>query len=88
MVKQGAQVAILDINEEALQETATSSPHIYAYKCDVANIKELKKTVAEIEARLGPIDRLISCAAIMPGGKLLDSEAEQVRRLWRIKGCY
>lgn len=87
LAKQGAKVAILDINEEELQKTAMSSPNIYSYKCDVTNLNEVKETVAKIETLHGPIDRLISCAAIMPGGKLLDRKAEEINRIMTINYC-
>ena len=87
LAKEGVTVAIIDIDEDGLNRTANSSPLINAYRCDVTKFNQVKETVTKIEATHGPIDRLISCAAIMPGGKLLDSEAEEINRIMSINYC-
>ena len=58
----GAKVAIFDLNEAALAQTATQSPNIRAYRCNVADWVEVQARVAEVESELGPIDRLTHAA--------------------------
>ena len=83
----GTQVAILDINEEALQRVSLISPNIYPYPCDLTRLSQVKETFKKVETRHGPVDRLISCAAIMPGGELLESEAEMINRIMTVNYC-
>ncbi len=84
LAKQGAKVAIMDLNEKGLQETAAQSPNIKAYKCDVSKLEEVQQVVAQIEKDLGPIDRLTHCAAIMPGQSLKDMPAEFINKVMAI----
>lgn len=84
MAETGAKVAILDMNEKALEETAAISPSIIPFKCDVTNLKQVQGIVDTIEKEIGKIDRLINCAAIMPGGLLMDLDAESVNKVMEI----
>ena len=77
----GAQVAIFDMNEAALAETAAQSPNIRAYRCNVADWDEVQARVAEVERELGPIDRLTHAAGIMPSYAVMDTRLEVARRL-------
>ena len=54
----GAQVAILDMNEAALAETAARFPNIRALRCNVADQEQVQACVAAVERDLGAIDRL------------------------------
>lgn len=84
LAKQGAKVAIMDLNEKGLQETASQSPNIKAYKCDVSNLEEVRQVIAQIENELGPIDRLTHCAAIMPGQSIKDMSAELINKVMAV----
>ena len=84
MAAVGAKVAILDVNESGLKATADSSPNIFPFKCDVTQLDEVEATINQVEKELGPIDRLINCAAIMPGGLLDESKAALVNRIMTI----
>jgi NAD(P)-dependent dehydrogenase (short-subunit alcohol dehydrogenase family) len=80
----GAQVAALDINEQGLAKTTEGKPNIKAYPVDVTNTEAVNLTVSRVEQELGPIDRVINAAAIMPFGKLLEQPTEQIHRLMAI----
>ena len=82
--KAGASVAALDISEEGLAETAEASEGIETWKVDVSDYRAVASAVQEVEAKLGPIDRVANAAAIMPLGKLLEQDVEQVHRLMAI----
>lgn len=78
LVDEGYAVAILDIDERRLSETAGQSPNIYPYVCDVTDLRQVRAVVASVIETHGPIDRLINGAAIMPGGLLLNHQPEQI----------
>lgn len=84
MARRGARVAILDVNQKALAETAAMSANIQAFECDVSDLGRVRSVVAEVERTLGPIDRLVHCAAIMPGQSLRDMSAEAVFKVMAI----
>ena len=83
----GATVAAVDVNEEGLAETAASSPNIHPYRCDVSSLDDVRATIRQIEADLGPIDRLTHAAAIMPAGLLADMPAELINKQMLINYC-
>lgn len=84
LADEGYAVAILDANEAGLCETARQSPRIHPYACDVTDLAKVQQTVSRVIEAHGPVDRLINCAAIMPGGLLLDHSAEQISRIMEI----
>ncbi|MCB1631563.1 MAG: SDR family oxidoreductase [Pseudomonadales bacterium] len=77
----GAQVAILDMNEAALAETAARFPNIRALRCNVADQEQVQACVAAVERDLGAIDRLTHAAGIMPSHTVMDTTFEQAQRL-------
>lgn len=84
LAEQGAQVAIVDMNDDNLAATAAKSPNIHPFKCDVSDWQQVKEVVAKVEEQLGPIDRLTHCAAIMPTGRILDQPADVINRVMTI----
>ena len=54
------------------------------YACDVTDLAKVQQTVSTVIEAHGPVDRLINCAAIMPGGLLLDHSAEQISGIMEI----
>ena len=83
----GAKIAAIDVNEEGLQETARDRAGIHPYPLDVTDERAVAETVSRIEADLGPIDRVLNAAAIMPTGLLLDQDARLVNRIMEINYC-
>lgn len=78
----GTRVAIFDLNEAGLAETVKHAPDlISAYSCNVANEEEVNARVAEVIAALGPIDRLVHAAAIMPSRALVNQSPADVKKL-------
>ena len=84
LAKQGAKVAIFDVNEQGLQDTAAAADNITAFRCDISSLAEVESKVAEAEAALGPIDLLVHAAALMPSHKLIDHSHEGMEKLFRI----
>lgn len=75
---QGAKVAILDWDEAGLARTAALSANMIPFAGDVTNLARVREVVATVEQDVGPIDRLVHCAAIMPGGVLHETTPEQI----------
>lgn len=80
----GAQVAILDMNQAALDATAAESTNIHPFHCDVTNIAQVQEIISQVENTLGPIDRLTHCAAIMPTAPILEQPAELITKMMTI----
>ncbi len=84
LAKDGAQVAALDVNEAGLKETAEGHPGIHIYPSDVTDLEGLQGAVADVESKLGTIDRMVHAAAIMPTTPVAGADPELVKRLMRI----
>jgi len=84
LARQGAKVAIFDVNEKGLQDTAAESNNITAFRCDISSLQDVEAKVAQVAAELGPIELLVHAAALMPSHKLLDHTHEGMEKLFRI----
>jgi NAD(P)-dependent dehydrogenase (short-subunit alcohol dehydrogenase family) len=84
LASQGARVAIVDLNADALAETAATSENLMAFQCDVSDQQQVATLIADVEASLGPVDRLVHCAAIMPGQSLKDMPAANITSMMAI----
>lgn len=84
LARQGARVAILDVNDKALAETAVESENISPFRCDVSDPEQVRRVVTAVEQTLGPVDRLVHCAAIMPGQPLRDMSAETIVKVMAV----
>lgn len=80
----GAKVAIFDVNEEGLQQTASTAANITAFTCDISDLKDVEAKVEQVAATLGPVDHLVHAAALMPSHRLIDETHEGMERLFRI----
>jgi len=84
LAKGGAKVAALDVNEAGLAETVRGQDGITAYALDVTDARAVEEVVGRVERELGPIDRVLNAAAIMPTGFLLDQDAATAKRIMDI----
>ena len=80
----GGIVAAADIDEEGLRETAADSDSIRIFHLDVTNRQEVESVVKTVESEVGPIERVFSCAAIMPTALLLDQDPDEIHRVMNI----
>jgi len=80
----GALVAGLDVNEPGLADTAAGHPGIRTFRVDVTDAAAVQAAADEVEADLGPIHRVVSCAAIMPYGRLLEQDVAVQARVMSI----
>ena len=84
LAKDGATVAILDVNEAGMAETAASASNIKPYALDITDADAVANVFADIEASLGPVDRVANAAAIMPFGRLLEEDPKLTTRVMTI----
>ena len=84
LAKDGATVAILDVNEAGMAETAASASNIKPYVVDITDADAVASVFADIEASLGPVDRVANAAAIMPFGRLLEEDPKLTTRVMTI----
>ena len=84
LADQGASVAILDVNEEGMAATAEGRSGIKPFAVDITDTDAVKAVVAQVEAELGSIDRVMNAAAIMPFGKLLEQDPKVQLKLMDI----
>lgn len=84
LAKQGASVAILDVNEQGLAETASADDKIRAFTVDVTDTDAVHAVVEQVETEMGPIGRVANAAAIMPFGKLLEQDPKVQIKLMQI----
>lgn len=80
----GARVAALDVNEAGLRETRGDDERIRSYVVDVTDSRAVAETVQRVEAELGPVDRVMNAAAIMPTERLLNQDADLINRIMAI----
>ncbi len=80
----GAHVAILDVNEAGMQETAAGSDNIHPYVVDITDYAAVTEAVQDFESRHGALDRVYNCAAIMPFGNLMEVEPGVTNKMMSI----
>lgn len=84
-VREGATVAIGDIDLDRAKETASSiGPEAYAIDLDVTDQVSIEKAVAEAESRTGGIDILVNNAAIFDMAPIVEIGRESVDRVFAI----
>ncbi len=84
LAKQGAKVAIFDVNDEGLAAMAAEADNISAFRCDISSLEDVEARVAEVERTVGPVDLLMHAAALMPSFLLAEHTHENMERLFRI----
>jgi NAD(P)-dependent dehydrogenase (short-subunit alcohol dehydrogenase family) len=84
LARDGARVAALDVDEAGLRETAEGLSGVTPFCVDVTHADAVAAAVKEVEATLGPIERVMNAAAIMPLGRLLEQDVETIDRIMAI----
>ncbi len=76
----GASVAALDRDTAGLAETARGYAGIHCWPLDVTDRAAVDEAVARTERELGPIDRVMSAAGIMPTARVLEQDPAEIHR--------
>ena len=86
LARQGAKLALLDINAERLDQTLEACQQegasCFAFTCDVADETSVRRCFASIEEHLGPIAGIVNNAGILRDAMLVKvKEGEIVDRM-------
>jgi NAD(P)-dependent dehydrogenase (short-subunit alcohol dehydrogenase family) len=81
LAEAGARVAAVDLDDEGLRETARGLDGVHCHALDVSDAAGVRALVERVESDLGPLDRVVTAAAIMPTGLLADSDPDELRRV-------
>jgi 3-oxoacyl-[acyl-carrier protein] reductase len=85
MVAQGARVALVDINHDAVVALASDlGEHAYPFACDLSQASAVEATAAQIIADLGSIDILVNNAGILSNNKIAATDLVEWRRVHAI----
>jgi NAD(P)-dependent dehydrogenase (short-subunit alcohol dehydrogenase family) len=71
---EGATVALFDVNAAGMADTVGTFDSIHSWTVDMTDFAAVCAAVREVEEKLGPVERLYNCAAIMPFGKLVEQD--------------
>jgi NAD(P)-dependent dehydrogenase (short-subunit alcohol dehydrogenase family) len=84
-VREGATVAIGDINLEAAEKTASEiGPNAYAVRLDVTNQASIDAAVATVDERTGGIDILVNNAALFDLAPVVDITRASYDKLFAV----
>jgi NAD(P)-dependent dehydrogenase (short-subunit alcohol dehydrogenase family) len=84
-VREGATVAIADIDMARAEQTATAiGPSAFAIRLDVANQASIDSAITEVEKRCGGIDILINNAALFDMAPIVEITRASYDRLFSI----
>jgi NAD(P)-dependent dehydrogenase (short-subunit alcohol dehydrogenase family) len=90
----GADVAVSDINEASVKETAAAiaaaGRRTLAIRADVGNLAEIDRMVSEAVAHFGRIDTLVNNAGVTRRAYIMDLTEEDFDRIFRVnaKGVF
>jgi glucose 1-dehydrogenase len=83
--EEGADLALADVNEEGLEETARQARElgrrVLAQPTDVRERAQVERLVGRAVAELGGIDVMVANAGVGSGGMFLDATDEQYERI-------
>jgi len=85
--EEGARVALVDLDESGLRETAgqvAAADRVAAFVADVTDAARSGQIVAEIGQSWGPVDILVPAAAVAVGGTVTDTTPEDWRRVFAV----
>ena len=72
LVKEGAQVAVFDIEDDTMEEVYADNDRVYRLHCDVRDYGQVQESVAKVIERYGHIDVLMNNAGITHREAFLD----------------
>lgn len=96
LLKEGARVSLLDINDQTLQNQATKlidtfdNPIHLCPAVDISDHSTVRHQIKTLVKEQGPIDALVHAAATLTASPLLEMEAADFERMIQvnIQGCF
>jgi 3-oxoacyl-[acyl-carrier protein] reductase len=83
--REGARVAVVDVNGEAAQRVADGIPGAIALRADVARAADVNRAVAETVAAFGSLDILVNNAGISHRNRpMLEVEEDEFDRVFAV----
>lgn len=83
LLQQGWSVAALDVNTAGLDALGERA-ELLKLAVDIRDEQAVRAAVARAESTLGPLDRVVNAAAIMPLGRVLEQDAATIRRIFEV----
>lgn len=80
----GVIVAVLDVDEAGMAATASQFENVHTFKVDITDPDAVRSTFQAIEAELGPVERVINAAAIMPFGRLVTEDPRLTNKVMSV----
>jgi NAD(P)-dependent dehydrogenase (short-subunit alcohol dehydrogenase family) len=80
----GGLAAAVDADREGLRETAKGREGIETRYLDVTDALAVEQLVKDVEAQLGPIERVYNAAAIQPTNLLLEQDLGEIHRVMQV----
>jgi NAD(P)-dependent dehydrogenase (short-subunit alcohol dehydrogenase family) len=77
----GGIAVLADVNEAGLRETAEARSGMHPRLLDVTRPEAVTALVKEIEAEIGPLERVYNGAGVMPTSLLLDQDLDEIHRV-------
>jgi len=84
LAQQGTKVAVVDLNRPMLAEVEALTPNIRAIACDVTDPAAMANVACQVETDLGPIDRLVASAGIMPALSIAAMDTGKFAQVMRV----
>ena len=89
LLKKGARVVAIDINEKGLDETAAlvteNKESLSTFKLDITDKQAVESTISQINSEMGPVDGIINNAGIIqPFKKLNELDYSVIERVLNV----
>lgn len=84
LASEGATVALIDVNTAGMEETAFGHDSIHSFTRDITDSDDVHRVFHDIEATLGPVERVINAAAIMPFGRLIHEDPKLTNKVMSV----
>ncbi len=83
LARNGAKLALLDVNAERLDRVVgdckqAGASECHAFTCDVADETSVERSFASIEEHLGPVTGLVNNAGILRDGMLVKVKDDEI----------
>jgi len=84
--EEGADVAVVDIDEDSASEVAgTLSGRALGVGADIADRASVERAFSSVTEQLGGLEVLVNCAAIaQPAAAAVDTEPERIEQIFRV----